>query len=133
MTLKEIKEQIAIEKGYESFNDFIRQSANRSRKIKVAREVESFMDEVADRIEQNSHKHGVSGKRPILNCPFCGADCEVESKTFGDSITNYFRVACKSEHNHSLDSWQDTIQMAINDWNLRQAASATAKGEERKD
>ena len=58
----------------------------------------------------------------ILNCPFCGALCEIESKTFGDSMKDYFRVGCKSHYNHSLDSWQDTSQMAINEWNLRQAA-----------
>lgn len=46
-TAEEIKNKVAIEHGYESFNDFVRKCDFRL-KIKVARAVESMMDKVLE-------------------------------------------------------------------------------------
>lgn len=54
-----------------------------------------------------------------LPCPFCGSDTEIETTTFGDSMTDYFRVNCKQK-GHSLDWWSDTVDEAISVWNERQ-------------
>jgi len=54
-----------------------------------------------------------------LHCPFCGSDCEFETTTFGDCMTDYFRVSCK-EGGHALDWWEDTKEEAIVVWNERQ-------------
>lgn len=54
-----------------------------------------------------------------LPCPFCGSITEIETTTFGDSMTDYFRVNCKQK-GHSLDWWSDTVDEAISVWNERQ-------------
>jgi hypothetical protein len=54
-----------------------------------------------------------------LPCPFCGSDTEIETRTFGDSMTEYFRVNCKQK-GHSLDWWSDSINEATTVWNERQ-------------
>ncbi len=54
-----------------------------------------------------------------LPCPFCGSDTEIETTTFGDSMTDNFRVNCKQK-GHSLDWWSDTVDEAILVWNERQ-------------
>jgi len=54
-----------------------------------------------------------------LHCPFCGSDCELETTTFGDCMTDYFRINCK-ENGHSLDWWEETKEKAIVVWNERE-------------
>lgn len=54
-----------------------------------------------------------------LPCPFCGSDTEIETTTFGDSMTDYFRVNCKQK-GHSLDWWVESKDEAITVWNERQ-------------
>ena len=54
-----------------------------------------------------------------LPCPFCGSDTEIETTTFGDSMTDYFRVNCKQK-GHSLDWWVESVDEAISVWNERQ-------------
>ena len=54
-----------------------------------------------------------------LLCPFCGSDTEIETTTFGDSMTDYFRVNCKQK-GHSLDWWEEDKNNAIAVWNERQ-------------
>ena len=54
-----------------------------------------------------------------LPCPFCGSDTEIEMTTFGDSMTEYFRVICKQK-GHSLVWWEESIGEAIIIWNERQ-------------
>ena len=55
----------------------------------------------------------------VLPCPFCGSDTEIETTTFGDSMTDYFRVNCKQK-GHSLDWWEEDKNNAIAVWNERQ-------------
>ena len=43
-----------------------------------------------------------------LPCPFCGSETEIETTTFGDNMTDYFRVKCKQK-GHSLDWWVESI------------------------
>jgi Lar family restriction alleviation protein len=66
--------------------------------------------------EQQCNIHDVVCALP---CPFCGSETEIETKTFGDSMTDYFRVNCKQK-GHSLDWWSDTESEAISVWNERQ-------------
>ena len=82
------------------------------------------LNEITSRETQNSDK----SQKPQLNipavmcalpCPFCGSDTEIETNTFGDSMTEYYRVNCKQK-GHSLDWWSDTIDEAISVWNERQ-------------
>lgn len=47
MTWEEAKDKVAIDRGYESFNDYCRKQ-NYRLKIKVARAMESLMDEAAE-------------------------------------------------------------------------------------
>lgn len=54
-----------------------------------------------------------------LNCPFCGSDVEFETTTFGDDMTDYFRVNCK-QNSHALDCWSTTKEDAIRQWNKRE-------------
>jgi len=54
-----------------------------------------------------------------LPCPFCGSDTEIETTTFGDNMTDYFRVNCKQK-GHSLDWWEEDKNKAIAVWNERQ-------------
>jgi Lar family restriction alleviation protein len=62
---------------------------------------------------------GIGDVMCALPCPFCGSETEIETTTFGDSMTDYFRVNCKQK-GHSLDWWSDTESEAISVWNERQ-------------
>ena len=70
-------------------------------------------------IERQSQPSCLGAVMCALPCPFCGSDTEIETTTFGDSITDYFRVNCKQK-GHSLDWWSDTVDEAISVWNERQ-------------
>jgi hypothetical protein len=54
----------------------------------------------------------------ILNCPFCGSKCIMKNTTFGDDLTEYYRIEC-IDNNHTLDCWLPTEQEAKNIWNER--------------
>jgi len=54
-----------------------------------------------------------------LPCPFCGSNTGIETTTFGDNMTDYFRVNCKQK-GHSLDWWEEDKNKAIAVWNERQ-------------
>lgn len=51
-------------------------------------------------------------------CPFCGSDTEIETTTFGDNMTDYYRINCKQK-SHSLDWWEEDKNTAIAVWNER--------------
>lgn len=69
--------------------------------------------------EAESPQLNIGAVMCALPCPFCGSDTEIETTTFGDSMTDYFRVNCKQK-GHSLDWWSDTVYEAISVWNERQ-------------
>ena len=53
----------------------------------------------------------------FLPCPFCGAECKIEQRIFGDSNIYYYRIECNGVNNHSLDCWDDTEEEAKETWN----------------
>ncbi len=55
----------------------------------------------------------------IKTCPFCGDVCEVVSTTFGDWSKAVYTVRCLGDKQHSLDSWSETEEEAIQEWNER--------------
>ena len=73
-----------------------------------------------DKTSENAEKElRISDVMCSLPCPFCGSDTEIETTTFGDSMTDYFRVNCKQK-GHSLDWWEEDKNKAIDVWNERQ-------------
>ena len=53
----------------------------------------------------------------IKNCPFCGSKCKIE--LYGNYKSEFYRVSCNGEDQHSLDFWDDTEKEAIETWNKR--------------
>jgi Lar family restriction alleviation protein len=73
-----------------------------------------------DKTSENAEKElRISDVMCSLPCPFCGSDTEIETTTFGDCMTDYFRVNCKQK-GHSLDWWEEDKNEAIAVWNERQ-------------
>lgn len=54
----------------------------------------------------------------IYDCPFCGSKCSIDSTTFGDDSTIYYKVRC-NDNFHALDSWEESDLFAIIEWNKR--------------
>jgi hypothetical protein len=59
----------------------------------------------------------------IRCCPFCDSAGKVESTTFGDSDTKYYRVRCAGPDAHCLDHWSDSEHEAVTVWNKRRDSS----------
>lgn len=61
---------------------------------------------------------GTMGSLYIRRCPFCGSECEVRSRTIGDSYVDYYTVHCL-KNDHSLDHLSDSKEEAVDVWNQR--------------
>jgi len=74
---------------------------------------------VAELEPDNTEDNGTQGvERGVIKpCPFCRASAETTTMTFGDSMTEYYRVEC--EEGDALDCWDDTEEEAIATWNKR--------------
>jgi len=72
-------------------------------------------------LKASHHANGMRLSQPseLLLCPFCGAECKIEQRTFGDSNIYYYRIECNGVNNHSLDCWDDTEEEAKETWNKR--------------
>ena len=72
-----------------------------------------------DRLKNKFDNKLASQKPKIKRCPFCGSECKIIEATFGDDMTINYRVECLGEEQHSLDSWDEKVENAINIWNKR--------------
>uniref|UniRef100_A0A6M3IHR0 Putative restriction alleviation protein n=1 Tax=viral metagenome TaxID=1070528 RepID=A0A6M3IHR0_9ZZZZ len=74
---------------------------------------------IIEQKKANPVENRVSQPSELLLCPFCGAECKIEQRTFGDSNIYYYRIECNGVNNHSLDCWDDTEEEAKETWNKR--------------